>query len=102
MQKNVTKSEEKKLTNSIKLDLLSCCLIPLIFKRKIHWDYYFCDVLSKLEQFLNLFVNKLFGVSLLKMSTKSEEKKTPHIPKICPRELSFQTINIYKKIHLVY
>ena len=36
---------------------------------------------------------------------KSEEKKTPHFSKICPRELSFHTIHLYKilyKIHLVY
>ena len=34
MQKNVTKSEEKKLTNSIKLDLLCCTLIPLLFIKR--------------------------------------------------------------------
>ena len=32
--KNVTKSEEKKLPNSIKLDPLSCPLIPVIFMKR--------------------------------------------------------------------
>ena len=52
-----------KLTNFMKLDPLSCLLIPVFFF-KIHWVYYSCVIVS----FLNLFVNQLFGGSL-KMST---------------------------------
>ena len=53
--------------------------------KKIHYPsvYYFCDILAKIEQILNLFVNKLFGGSP-KMSTKycvtkSEKKNSPFL-----------------------
>ena len=36
VKKNVTKSEEKKITNSIKLDLPSCPLEPINLYEKIH------------------------------------------------------------------
>ena len=95
----------KKLIHSIKLNLQNCPLNILIFIKRLHYAYYFCDLLSKIEQFLNLFVNKIFGGSL-KMPTKycvtKSKKKTPHFSKICPRGLSFHTIHLHKEIHLVY
>ena len=73
--------------------------------KKKHFVYNFCDVLSKIKQFLNLFVNKLFGGSL-KMPTiycvTKSEKNTPHFSKIWPRELSFHTIHLYKKKNTWY
>ena len=87
--------KKKKIANSIKLDLPSCPLIPLIFIKR-YTRSIICDILSKNEQFLNLFVNKLFGGSL-KMYTKY--CVTSHFSKRCPRELSFHTIP--SEIHLV-
>ena len=97
MQKNVTKSEKKKkLTNSIKLDPLSCSLIPVIYINRY-------TISLKIVQFLNVFENKLFGGSP-KMSTKycvtkSEGKNTLHFFKICSslREFSCHNIHLYKK-----
>ena len=103
MQKKTLQNPNKH-TNSIKLDPLSCALIPALFIKR-YTRSIFCDVLLKIEKFLNLFVNKLFWGSL-KMSTKycvtKSKKKTPHFSKIHTRELSFHTIQLYENIHLVY
>ena len=69
-----------------------------------HWSVYI-EIQGKIEQFPNLFVNKLFGGSLkmpTKCCVKKSEKITPNFSKICPRELSFHTKHLFKKIYLVY
>ena len=67
-KKNVTKTK-KKIHNSIKLDPLSCPLIPIIFIKRYTRSIIFKTFVKKNEQFLSLFVKKLFRGSL-KMSTK--------------------------------
>ena len=60
-------------------------------------------MLTKTERFLNLFVEKLFGV-FKKMSTKysfKRSKKTWHFRKTGFRGLSSDAICIHKKIHYV-
>ena len=78
MQKNVTKS--KKIPHRFhKIRPTKLSFKPISLYKKIHYVYYFCDVLSIIEQFLNLFVNKLFGGSL-KMPTKYWVTKSEILP----------------------
>ena len=44
---------------------------------------------SKIEQFLNLFVNKLFGGLQNIELQNPKKKKTPHFSKFYPREFPF-------------
>ena len=48
------KIQRKKLTNSIKLNPLSCPLITVVFIKR-YTRSIFCDISLKIEQFLNLF-----------------------------------------------
>ena len=65
-KKTLQNPKKEKIAISVKLDLQGCPLIPYIFKK----DTLGRDFLRKIEQFLNLFMSKLFGGSL-KMSTKN-------------------------------
>ena len=81
MQKKRYKIREKKtpqLHNTLPTEL------SFDLYKKIHLVYYFCDVSLKIEQFLNLYVNKLFGDSLkmlTKYCVKKSKKKVPISPK---------------------
>ena len=55
MQKNVTKSE-KKITNSIKLDLPSCPLIPLIFIKRYTKSIIFVTFCIKKKLAIPVFI----------------------------------------------
>ena len=81
MQKNMLQNTRKKTHKFHKTWPTELSVDTINLYEKIHYVYYFCDVLSKIKQFLNLFMNKLYEGSL-KMSTKycikkSEEKKLP-------------------------
>ena len=95
-QKNVTKSERKKLLNSIKLDPLSCPLIPVIFIKRYtkklsnSWIYLW-------KNFLDIHWRCLQNIVL-----QNPKKHSPFLQNIYPREFSFHTIHLYNKIHLVY
>ena len=90
------KIRKKKLPNSIKLDPLSCPLIPVIFIKRYTRSIIFVTFHWKLSNSWIYLWKKLLGDSL-KMSKKycvTKSEKTPHFSKICPREFSFHTIHL--------
>ena len=98
MQKK-TLQNPKKLPNPIKLDPLSCPLIPVIFIKRYTRSIIFVTFRWQLsnswiyswKNFLEIHWRCLQNIVL------QNPKKTPRFSKICPKEFSFHTIHLYKK-----
>ena len=83
----------------IKPDLLSGPLIPIIFIKSYTRSIIFVTFCQKLSNsWIYLWTNFLEAHwRCLQNIALQNPKKTPHFSKICPRELSFHIIHIYKK-----
>ena len=92
--------KKNQITNFIKLDLPSCPLIPIIFIKRYTRSIFVCHFVKNcaIPEFICELTFWRFTGDVYKiLRYKIRRKKTPHFSKICPREFSFHTINLFKK-----